>query len=202
MFVQVIHAKTPEPEAVKRRLDRWLEELRPGADGWLGATAGTTSDGHFVAIIRFDSEDAARRNSDRPEQGEWWSETEKHFDGEATFHDCREVDLILGGGSNSAGFVQVIEGRAKDPAALRGQAQNIENSVRQSRPDVLGGLVAYHGDGGFTQVVYFTSEEEARAGEARMGEDTEAAAAMQEFRSQLEGDVTFYDLTDPQLVGD
>ena len=31
-----------------------------------------TADGRMVALVRFDSEEAARRNSDRPEQGAWW----------------------------------------------------------------------------------------------------------------------------------
>ena len=36
---------------------------------------------------RFESEEAAQANSDRPEQGAWWAETAKVFDGEATFRN-------------------------------------------------------------------------------------------------------------------
>ena len=37
---------------------------------------GMCDDGTFVALARFESAEAARRNSDRPEQGEWWAECE------------------------------------------------------------------------------------------------------------------------------
>jgi hypothetical protein len=36
-----------------------------------------TDDGRFIALARFESEEAARRNSDRPEQDRWWTEIAK-----------------------------------------------------------------------------------------------------------------------------
>ena len=41
------------------------------------------------------------------------------FDGEVTFHDCDDVTMFLGGGSDDAGFVQVIQGRLSDPERFR-----------------------------------------------------------------------------------
>ena len=59
------------------------------------------------------------------------------------------------------------------------------------RPDLLGGLVAWHGDGGsFTQTSYFTSESDARLAEKSMGE----SAPMAEFMAQLDGPMAFYGL--------
>ncbi len=69
MFVQVFQGPVSDPAKVKETLDRWVAELAPGADGWLGSTAGVTDDGTFVGLARFDSEEAARRNSDRPGAG-------------------------------------------------------------------------------------------------------------------------------------
>jgi hypothetical protein len=66
MFVQVIRGQVSDPE-----------QLTAGAPGWLGSTAGVTEDGRFVALARFESQEAARRNRDRPEQGQWWMETSK-----------------------------------------------------------------------------------------------------------------------------
>ena len=66
MFVQVIQGKVSDAAAVRARMDTWMKELAAGADGWLGSTAGVTDDGDFVALARFESEEAARRNSDRP----------------------------------------------------------------------------------------------------------------------------------------
>ncbi|MFW5899005.1 MAG: hypothetical protein ACOCUN_00905, partial [Jiangellaceae bacterium] len=71
MFVQVIEGRTENADGLHAAMDKWAEDLAPGASGWLGSTAGVTSDGRFVALVRFESEEAARRNSDRPEQGRW-----------------------------------------------------------------------------------------------------------------------------------
>ena len=76
MFVQVIQGKVKDPEQAHAALDRWSEELSAGAAGWLGSTAGVTEDGTFLATARFESEDAARANSERPEQDRWWSEAQ------------------------------------------------------------------------------------------------------------------------------
>ncbi len=68
MFVQVITGRTSKAAELRAAFDRWMTELSPGAKGWLGSTAGVTEDGRFVALARFESEAAAQRNSDRPEQ--------------------------------------------------------------------------------------------------------------------------------------
>jgi hypothetical protein len=146
---------------------------------------------------RFASEEDARRNSDRPEQGQWWASTSVHF-GDVEFHDCTEVFTFLGGGSDDAGFVQVIQGRVNDESKLRDMMARAEEEIGRARPDVLGGLVALHGDGGFTQVVYFASEEEARAGE-QSEQTPEAQARGAEMASVFTGPPTFFDLRQPWL---
>ena len=83
MFVQIIQGKTSDPDGLQAAIDRWIQELAPGAIGWLGITGGTTEDGRTIAVVRFESEEAARRNSERSEQDQWWAETAKLFDGEA-----------------------------------------------------------------------------------------------------------------------
>src|SRR5260370_13534165 len=87
MFVQVIGGQVSDPEQVHAALELWSGQLAAGAPGWLGSTAGVTEDGRFVALARFGSEEAARRNSDRPEQGQWRMEASKPFTGEAIFRD-------------------------------------------------------------------------------------------------------------------
>jgi len=196
MFVQVMQGRCKDAAGLRRQLDRWMEEIEPGATGWLGATGGVTKDGDAIAVVRFDSEDAARRNSERPEQGAWWNETSKYFDGEVTFHDCREVDTLMNGGSDDAGFVQVMQGRVKDMEGFRTMEAATEKRLRQLRPDLMGGIRALHGDGSYTEANYFTSEAEARAGEKRMGE--EAPDMVSEYMSAIEG-VRFFDLTEPWL---
>jgi hypothetical protein len=197
MFVQVVQGTVNDSDALMAAVQRWRDEVGPGATGWLGSTGGVTGDGRFIAVVRFASEEDARRNSDRPEQGQWWASTSVHF-GDVEFHDCTEVFTFLGGGSDDAGFVQVIQGRVNDESKLRDMMARAEEEIGRARPDVLGGLVALHGDGGFTQVVYFASEEEARAGE-QSEQTPEAQARGAEMASVFTGPPSFFDLRQPWL---
>lgn len=196
MFIQVFQGKVGDADLVRRMDERWLSELKPGAKGYLGYTGGVTPDGRYIGMARFESAEAAQANSDRPEQTAWWNEASKGFDGEPTFLDCTEVDTPFGGGSNDAGFVQIIQGRAKDPAKLRNMATEMEKTLREERPDILGMVIAWHGDGNdFTQAVYFKSEAETRKRE----QETEVSESRQQYRDMFDGEPTFYDLREPVL---
>lgn len=175
MFIQVIQGRCSDAEALRRQTDRWKEDLAPGADGWLGATYGMTDDGMFVGVVRFESREAAERNSARPEQGRWWEETSRCFDGEVTFHDCDDPVVMLDGGSDDAGFVQVIEGRLEDPGRFREWMSQPMDMLHEARPEIIGATIAIDDDGWFTETVAFRSEAEARAGEsAPMPADVQA----------------------------
>jgi hypothetical protein len=149
----------------------------------------------LIAIARFESEEAAKKNSDRPEQDKWAGELAQYLEGAPTFHDCTDVDLVKGGGSDDAGFVQVIQGISSDPAKLRALGKEMDKELSESRPDVLGMLAAWHSDepGHFTQAVYFTSE-----AEARKGESAESSGPPDEF-ANLMSDLSFLDLREPML---
>ena len=197
MFIQVIQGKIGDADGLRAAVERWRDDIAPNVEGWLGSTGGATTDGTAIAVVRFESEDAARRNSERPEQQQWWAEASRYFAGDVTFHDCNKVITFLDGGSDDAGFVQVIQGRTNDPDRASRLMERSSGAVRQLRPDVIGGTVALHGDGGFTQVVYFTSEEAAREGERK-----EPPAELQEINdemSSLLGELTFFDLPRPWL---
>jgi hypothetical protein len=200
MFIQVIQGHVTDAAEMKASMDRWLAELAPGATGWLGSTAGVTADGTLVSVVRFESPEAAQANSHRPEQDQWWMETAKLFSGEVTFHDCSQCSEILGGGSDQAGFVQVIQGRVSDQQRASELMGQMDAAIREMRPDVIGGTLAVHddGSGGFTQTMYFTSEAEARKGEA-MTPPPEAMAAMEEMQ-RLTLEIHYFDLTEPWLV--
>jgi hypothetical protein len=197
MFVQVMQGTTSRGAEVREAMDRWLRDLSGGADGWLGSTGGVTADGTFVGLVRFASEEQARRNSDRPEQGQWWAETSRLFDGDVTFHEGTRVWADTPGDPGSAGFVQVIHGRSSDPD----RTWELQESVTDwtgGRSDLLGGLVVEHDDG-YTGAFYFTSEADAREGERR--EPPEADRAAMEEMEALEGPREFLDLADPWLAG-
>ena len=136
MFVQVINGKVSDAAAVKAMGERWYTELSPGATGWLGTTGGVTADGELVLLARFESAEAAQRNSDRPEQGEWWSEAKQHFADEPTFRNYDDVIEVGGGGSDDAGFVQVMFGRTSDPAREREITKEFDPVGPDFRPDI------------------------------------------------------------------
>jgi hypothetical protein len=196
MFVQVIQGQVGDRDLWRRQSASWRTEIKPKTSGYLGSTSGLTAGGYSIAVVRFESQAAAEANSNLPEQGAWFAALAPAFSGEIVFHDCAEVDDVLGGGSNDAGFVQVVQARAKNPGALRALGTEMEPELRKMRPDLLGGLVAWHGDGGgFTQTSYFTSESEARLNEKRMGE----SQLMGQYAAQIDGSMTFYDLAEVDI---
>ena len=198
MFVQVIQGQVSDAGQVRAALDRWVEELAPGASGWLGSTAGVTEDGRLVALARFESEEAARRNSDRPEQDKWWAETSKLFAGEVTFRDSRNVDIDINGDPDDAGFVQVIQGRGSDPDRARELMGQDSSKWAAFRPDIIGSVGVEHDGGAYTMALYFTSEEAAREGE-RKEPPPELKAQMEEMDALTVGVPEFFDLKKPWL---
>ncbi|HET9290260.1 MAG TPA: hypothetical protein VFQ49_04195, partial [Actinomycetes bacterium] len=167
MFVQVIQGQVADAEQVRAAFDRWDRELAPGATGWLGSTAGVTDDGRFIALARFESEEAARRNSGRPEQDRWWAETARLFSGEASFTDSDDVVVDVVGEPGDAGFVQVMRGRGTDTDRARELMAQDSSEWADFRPDILGSVAVLHDGGAYTMAIYFTSEEEAREGERK-----------------------------------
>jgi hypothetical protein len=198
MFVQVFQGQVSDAPAMKAQLDRWAAEVAPSAAGWLGSTAGVTEDGRFVALARFESEGAARQNSDRPEQGAWWEETAKLFTDEPVFRNSTEVDVDTPGDPGAARFVQVMQGRSSDPARARELMASDPTDWATFRPEILGTVSAGHEGGEWTMAIYFTSEEAAREGE-RKEAPPEMAAVMKEMDALTVGEPTFFDLKDPWL---
>lgn len=186
VFVPVTEGRVGEEEGLQAQLGAWLSDLRPGAEGCLGTSAGVTTDGRFVAVARFESPEAAKASSDRPAQGAWWEKAAATFDGDVTFTDCPDVDTFGAGGSDDAGFVQIMIGGA-DRAAIAPLAEELDAVLRRMRPDVIGGIAAWPGDGTFIQTVYFTSEGEARAKER-------AAPVSDEDRADAEGLMSLMDV--------
>jgi hypothetical protein len=198
VFVQVIQGQVSDAERVRAAFDRWVQELAPGAEGWLGSTAGVTEDGRFIALARFESEEAARRNSDRPEQGAWWAETSELFTGEATFHDSTDVEVDTTGDPDTAGFVQVMQGRSSDPARVRELMAEDAGEWAAFRPEIIGTVAVGHGGGVFTMAIYFTSEQAAREGERREP-PAKLKAQMEEMDALSLGVPEFFDLRQPWL---
>jgi hypothetical protein len=198
VFVQVIQGHVSDAAAVRAQLDKWNDEVAPGAVGWLGSTSGVTDEGNLVALVRFESEDAAQQNSDRPEQSAWWTEMASLFTDEPVFHNSTSVEVDSPGDPAQAGFVQVMQGRSSDPERARELMANDPTDWQSFRPDILGTVSIGHDGDGWTMAIYFTSEAAAREGEQK-----EPPPEMQEMMKEMDaltiGEPVYYDLKDPWL---
>jgi hypothetical protein len=195
MFIQIMQGKCSKQDQMRAMTERWTSELAPGATGWLGGTFGFTDDGQAIAVVRFESREAAMANSQRPEQSAWWSEVEKLYDGPVEFHDCDRVMLLMDGGSDQAGFVQVVRGKLDNPDALESGLRTMETMLHDARPEILGATLAVEDDGTFIETVAFTDEAAAREGEKKEI-PAPAAESMRQFNEMIH-DVQFLDLHQP-----
>ena len=195
MFIQIMQGKCSKQDQMRAMTERWTSELAPGATGWLGGTFGFTDDGQAIAVVRFDSAEAAKANSERPEQAAWWSEMEKLYDGPVEFHDCSRVMMLMDGGSDEAGFVQVIRGKLDDPDALESGLRDMETMLHEARPEILGATLAIEDDGTFMETVFFTDEAAAREGEQKEIPPS-AAEGMRQW-DEITHDVEYLDLHQP-----
>jgi hypothetical protein len=199
MFIRIIQGRATNPPGIRRDLGRWQRLLAADADGWLGSTVGITDDGWSITVVRFASEAQARRNSDRPEQREWWRDASQHL-ARIAVHDASKVHTYGEGDAGEAGFVQVIQGHSDDLERIASLGRDQDKVLARDAPHVLGMTVAEHADrpGDFTQIVYFTSEQDARQFDPVP--PAEADEPAQEERRRLMTKLRCFDLRDPQLL--
>ena len=188
MFIQVIQAKTSRQDEVRALMEEWGELPNEGT-GFLGSTNGFTDDGTFIGVVRFESKELAMANSARPETDAMAKRMAELLDGPPEFHDCDDVTVWGDGGSDDAGFVQIIQGKTDDPDALKRVMTDDTENLRDERPDVIGGTFALEDDGTFTTTVAFTDEASAREGEKN-------SSPPEEFQTLMR-DVRYFDLRDP-----
>lgn len=178
-------------------MERWRGDLAPSGASWLGATAGVTRDGRFIALVRFDSQRAAKADSVPAEQDAWWAATSGLFDGEVTVRDGTAAYTHMTGDPHRAGFVQVIQGRTSDRRRFR-ELLRAEEPFFGCRPDLLGELVVEHGESAWTTVLFCTSEDEVRAGELK-AMPAQWQAVFAEQQQLMIGEPEFFDLREPWL---
>ncbi len=192
MFIQIIQGRCTRQDELRALAESWRSQVGDVAGtGFLGGTYGFTDDDQFVGIIRFDSREKAMANSARPEQTAWAERMEALMDGPVEYHDCTDVTLMLGGGSDEAGFVQVIRGKVDDPDRLKAMMADTE-TLHRERPEILGATLAIEADGTFTETVAFTDEASARAGERK-----EMPADVRDTMESAMHDVRYLDLHHP-----
>jgi hypothetical protein len=197
VFIQVVQGKCTRQDELRAHGDAWVKDISPHAEGWLGGTFGFTDDDMFVGVVRFESREAAMANSGRPEQQEWARRANELMDGPMEFHDCDTVLTMLDGGSDDAGFVQVIRGKVDDPSRLASGLDRMADVLREARPEIIGATLAIEEDGTFTETVSFTDEAAAREGERTAMPDNEAVRELMEEWDRSTHDVRYLDLHHP-----
>lgn len=199
VLVQVVLGRAADAAAFRRQWDSWVSGVGAGAAGFAGATGGVTADHRAVLVTRFESELAARANAARPEQQSWWAQTVAGALAEpAEVLETADVTLHGGPGWETARFVQLMRARVRDRSRFEAIEDEIAPQFMQFRPDALAAYRAWFPDGSVLAIDYFTSEEQARAGERKPMPDP-LAQRFGEWMSLLDG-VEWFDLTDPWIA--
>jgi hypothetical protein len=189
VFIQVIQAKSSRRDEVRALVEEWGQQSNEGS-GFLGGTYGFTDDDVFIGVVRFESKEKAMANSARPETDAFAQRMAELMDGPPTFRDCDDVTVWMDGGSDDAGFVQIIQGRTDDPDRLKQvMTDDTSDDMREERPDIIGGTFALEDDGSFTNTIAFTDEASAREGEKKSSPPEEMQSLMR--------DLEYFDLNDP-----
>ena len=161
MFVQIIEGRTKDGKALMAHGDTWEQRGRggrrrvPRGDGW--RHRGRPSD--LDRALRVGGGRPCQQRAARARA--WWTEMAKHYDGEPTFTESSDVSEFMGGGSDDAGFVQVMKSKGVDRATVEKMDELFEQYT-DLRPDLLGGVRIWTGKDSCVDVAYFTSEAEAR----------------------------------------
>lgn len=197
MFVQIIEGQARDPEAIQALGEKWERELQPGAVGYLGVTSGVAADGRAITVVRFDSAESARLNSERPEQTAFFNEMSALYDGAPSFAESTDVETMLGGIVPSAQFVQVMKTVGADRVKTKELDAQLENFATL-RPDLLGIFRVWTALDTSYELAYFTSEAEARAGESQDLPE-ELAKVMADY-AEVMANTEFIDLVNPRIV--
>jgi hypothetical protein len=199
VFIRILRGQAYDGAATLAAVNQWRQGLGAGVLGWQRLTAGIGDGGELVLALRYDTETAARRDRDRPELVAWQATAERHLAGPGRWYECPVVHTMKDGDACEAGFVRVVQGRLADPVRLAAMRAEVERTLRDRAPHVLGVTVAEHADGtGFTELTYLTSERESRAADRQM--PVEVAVQLGTVRSYVEA-LEEIELRSPVVAG-
>ncbi len=93
-FTQIIEVDgVGDEQTLHDHVAGWDSEQAGVAPGYLGARVLADNDhpGRYLVAVDFSSEQEAKRNSDRPETGDWAARLREIAGGEPTFRNLRQV---------------------------------------------------------------------------------------------------------------
>ena len=193
MFIQMVEGACTQQDDMRMLIDDWCGRMAD-VPGWLGGTYGFTDDERFVSVVRYESAAAWEKCCAADDAGLWWAAAEEMFDSAPEIHQSEDVMMMLDGGSDAAGFVQVMRGKVGNPDKLRRimTDRDMTSMLHQTRPEIIGATLLMEDDGSFTETISFTDEDSARKGEAREM-PAQVVAELQEAMAE----VAYYDLHRP-----
>ena len=121
MFIEVVEGRAHDAAATR---DEWLEiqaVLESVAIGLLGVTAGASADSHFVALLGFETEEAARITMDSGRERGFWDRLGRVVE-RLTFRECRNVRAFFTGDARNVESVDLTRGVVSD---LRGNQRDV-----------------------------------------------------------------------------
>lgn len=196
IHVELIDGEVAEPEGLEDVYRRWFDEIAP--EGWLSATAGVSDDGRFLAMHRFPSAESARRMDDEARRS-WRSDLSQHLD-EVQVHEASHVATFGQARPDEAGSVVVVQAEARVTRdVLERIAQDELHAMRRRDLVALGGLLAHHGDGRFTELIYYPPGAQT-FGEHRDSPLAEEGASMLEQLAEHVSGLDYRNIPEPWIA--
>ena len=192
MYIQTVQATCHQQDRMRRIVDDWSTEMAD-RDGWLGGTYGFTDDGRFVGVVRYESAAAREQLMQEPASRAGWEAALACCEGDLESHQSEDVMMMLDGGSDDAGFVQVMRGHIGDAKRVEHLASDeMTSMLHQARPEIIGATMVIEPDGTFVETIAFTDEASARRGERQAMPDT-----VREDLQRAFADIEYADLHQP-----
>ncbi|HET8602663.1 MAG TPA: hypothetical protein VFM09_01940 [Marmoricola sp.] len=188
----MVQATCHHQDRMRHIVDDWSTAMA-ARDGWLGGTYGFTEDGRFVGVVRYESA-AAREELMRDEASKaGWEAALACCEGDLETHQSEDVTMMLRGGSDDAGFVQVMRGHIGESDRFAHLASDeMTSMLHEARPEIIGATMAIEPDGTFVETIAFTDEPS-----ARRGEHQDMPADVREDLQHAFLDVEYLDLHQP-----
>ncbi len=119
---------------------------------------------------------------------------QRQLAGSATVYSCTKVATFGHPRPENAGFVQVVQGRtAKLSEVMEKVAETEQHHIYEHDIDVTGGLIADHGEGGFSELIYYSSPEAAH----QTGDLPQTGVALVERLTGIIAGLRYLNLHDP-----
>jgi hypothetical protein len=187
MFVRVFQGTPQHPTGLRKQWLRGEWRTLASGSGADGAVGGLASSGQWLGVLQWHT---------TPDPVPAAHDTLESLLADVRSFDSADVEVVLAGApAEGAEFVQIMQARVADRAGWAAADGVALPLYAEARPDFLGSLRIWEPGGRLTVVDSFTSEAEARAGEAA-SPSAEAKEAYQAWFDHLSG-IVWHDIRNP-----